>query len=331
MFRFFLCASLILVHVFSQTTEDEFSFSTDSFITDNTTDDHTWQTNTELNTNNETTDVWTETTGDASDVTTEEPWSFNTTGDAPEWTTEEPAQFTTESDVTQEWENSTGEEYWTSTTEQVTEMVSTMTSTMCPPSWTPEMLEEMRREIIDAVLRNISNEINSRLEEIEARLAESNCSKTDLTPAIQLSWQIYENLQIPLTGWLHVFDQPYSHPTRVDDLKQISGICHNEILVGAMYDGVITLAAVGPVSVLTLNTPWNQPKQFGDVYWYSTNGKSFGFAPTSSIRQTSADTQDLDSPQRLSWLLDQNIGGYRAGVTRSLTNDALWHKIVYCN
>lgn len=306
MFRFVLCAGLLLVHVFSQNTDDQTWETTaedsSNFNTTeepwsfNTTDDHTWQMNTDD-----------ETTMDQSfELTTEDLWNFNTTGDA-----------------TQEWESST--------TEQVTEMVSTMTSTMCPPSLTPEMLEEMTREIIDAVLRNISDQINSRLEEIEARLAESNCSKSGAIPAIQLSWQIYENLQIPLTGWLSVFDQPYSHPTRIDDLKQISGICHNEVLVGAMHDGVITLAAVGPVSVLTLNTPWNQPKQFGEVYWYSTNGKSFGFAPTSTIRQTSADTQDLDDSQRLSWLLDQNIGGYRAGVTRSLTNDALWHKIVYCN
>jgi hypothetical protein len=193
------------------------------------------------------------------------------------------------------------------------------------------MLEEIKKEIIEAVIRNISLEINSRLEEMEARLSALNCSTNNTSSAIELSWQIYENLQIPLTGWLLVFDQPYSHKTRIDDLNQIDGICHNEVLVGATYNGSIILAAVGPASVLTLNTMWNRSQQFGQVYWYRTEGKSFGFSPTITIRQTSADNEDLDSPLRLSWLLDQNMGGYRAGVARSLADNTLWHKIIYCN
>ncbi|CAF1219153.1 unnamed protein product [Rotaria sp. Silwood1] len=44
-----------------------------------------------------------------------------------------------------------------------------------------------------------------------------------------------------------------------------------------------------------------------------------------------ADNEDLNSPLRLSWLLDQNIGGYRAGAVRSLTDNSMWHKVIYCN
>ena len=91
------------------------------------------------------------------------------------------------------------------------------------------------------------------------------------------------------------------------------------------------LAAVGPASILSLNTNWNQPQQFGQVYWYRTAGKSFGFAPSGTIRQTTADNEDLTNAQRLSWLLDQNIGGYRVGALRSLQDNALWRKIIYCN
>jgi hypothetical protein len=76
---------------------------------------------------------------------------------------------------------------------------------------------------------------------------------------------------------------------------------------------------------------WNQPQQLGQVYWYRTSGKSFGFSPSATIRQTSADNEDLNSPLRLSWLLDQNVGGYRAGTTRSLADNSLWHKVIYCN
>ena len=402
MFRFFLYASLLLVHVFCQSTDDNFSFNTDLFVTDSTTDansdaSQSWDSMTtetsEVNATNETIDSWTETTteepfefstgaesnqswgdltteepwnfnitNDTFDSTTEESWNFNTTDDAFETTTEESWDFNTtndtfESTTEESWnfnttndpfETTSGEtaqsstEYfigeetteafnWDSTTEQVTDIVTTMTSTICPSVITPEMLEEIKREIIEAILRNITNEFNDRIEELEARLLDSNCSETGITSPLQLSWQIYENLKIPLTGWRRVFDEPYSHPTRFEDLNQITGICHNEVLVGAKYDKLITLAAVGPVNVLTLNTLWNQPQQFGQVYWYSSSGRSFGFAPTSTIRQTSADNQDLDSPQRLSWILDQNTGGYRAGVARSLSSDSMWRKIIYCN
>jgi hypothetical protein len=303
MFRFFVCINLILIHVFCQTTEDNLQFNTDT----------------------ETSQLWNE-------MTTEQPSELNTS----QLITEEPQETSTQSIITQIWPDFTTEktieqENLTETIQQMTSTVSTTSNTTCPSIITDEMIEEIKKEIIEAVLRNISSEITSRLEEMEERLSKLNCSNNSTTPAIELSWQIYENLEFPLTGWLCVFDQPYSHKTRGDDLDQIAGICQNEVLVGATYNGSISLAAVGPASVLTLNTPWNQPAQFDQVYWYRNNGKSFGFSPNSIIRQTSADNQDLDSPLRLSWLLDQNMGGYRAGVTRSLADSSLWHKVVYCN
>jgi hypothetical protein len=312
MFRFFVYINLILVHVFCQTTEDNLQFSTDFLST------QSWQQD-----------------------TTEESLKLSTNIDVSQMNTEEPLETSTENMITQIWQDFTTEktfeqENLTATIEQMTSTVSTTSNTTCPSVITDEMLEEIKRDIIEAVLRNISSELTSRLEEMEERLSALNCSNNttnnnSTTPAIQLSWQIYENLQIPLTGWLLVFDQPYSHKTRIDDLIQIAGICHNEILVGATYNGLISLAAVGPASVLTLNTLWNQPQQFGQVYWYCNSGKSFGFSPNFTIRQTSADNQDLDSPLRLSWLLDQNMGGYRAGITRSLADSSIWHKIIYCN
>jgi len=209
--------------------------------------------------------------------------------------------------------------------------MATTSNATCLPCITLDIIEEIKKEINHAFLFSISPEINRKLEAIEARLSALSCSNDNTSSTIKLSWQIYENLQIPSTGWLLIFDQPYSYQTRTDDLNQIASICHNEVIVGATYNGSITLAAVGPASVLTTNTLWNQPQQFGQVYWYRTTGLSFGFSPNSFIRQTSADNEDLYSPLRLSWLLDQNMGGYRAGVTRSLANNLLWHKVVYCN
>jgi len=338
MFRFFIFINLILVHVFCQTTEDNLQFNTDSPTTES------WQQDTSYDTTQSWDQLTTEqplelSTESWNEVTTEQSLelgtNYDTTQSQEQITTEEPLELNNESDTTQTWQEftteETSEEENFNTTQQITSTVPTMSNATFPSSITCDMLEEIKKEILDVVLLNISREMNSKLEALEVLLSALNCSNNKTSSAIELSWQIYENLQISLTGWLLVFDQPYSHKTRIDDLNQIAGICHNEVLIGATYNGSIILAAVGPASVLTINTPWNQPQQFGEVYWYRTNGLSFGFSPNSIIRQTSADNQDLDSSVRLSWLLDQNMGGYRAGVARSLANNSFWHKVIYCN
>ncbi|CAF4724036.1 unnamed protein product, partial [Rotaria sp. Silwood2] len=62
------------------------------------------------------------------------------------------------------------------------------------------------------------------------------------------------NLQIPLIEWLRVFDQANSHHTYIDHLNQIAGLCYDQVLVAATFNGLISLAAVGPATILTLNT-----------------------------------------------------------------------------
>ncbi|CAF3659247.1 unnamed protein product [Rotaria sp. Silwood1] len=312
MYRLFFFINLILVHVSCQTTEESLQFNTDFIITQSWLQDNTEQP-LELNTDSDRTQSWEQ-------IATAEPLESNTNIDATqtwqEFTTEEPT----------EQDNFTAIQEITSTIAP-----STTSTTACLPSITPEALEETKKEIIDTILLAISREITNKLEAIEARLSTLTCSNDKDSSAVKLSWQIYENLQIPLIGWLRVFDQPYSHQTRSDHIAQIAGLCHDQVLVAATFNGSISLAAVGPASILTLNTTWNQPQLFGQVYWYRTHGKSFGFSPLATIRQTSADNEDLNSPLRLSWLLDQNIGGYRAGAVRSLTDNSMWHKVIYCN
>ena len=244
----------------------------------------------------------------------------------------------TTEDTTEFWDSFNVTDYVEETTQSseenlLTTIPITATTSTCPPSITIENLDEMKQEIINTIISDLSLEISKKFEEMEARLSSTSCSKGNVNPdkPLVLSHQIYENLHIPLTGWLNVFDQPYSHPTRTDDLNQLAGLCHNDVLVGATYKQSLVLAAVGPATVLSINTPWNQPQQFGQVYWYRTNGKSFGFSPDSVIRQTSGDTNDITNTKRLSWILDQNVGGYRVGSTRAIVDDSLWHKVVYCN
>ncbi len=334
MFRFFVCINLILLYVSSQeTTEQPLELDTNSNTTQSWQQETTEQPLLELSTSTDTTQLWQqETTEQSLELDT----NSNTTQLWNETTTEEPLEFSTNNDATQIWENFTteevsGESNYTTTTQQISSTMTSTSSATCPPSITSDMLEAAKQEIIDTVLLAISRDITSKLEAIEERLSTLTCSNNETSSPLELDWQIYENLQIPLTGWLRVFDQPYSHKTRTEDLNQIAGICHNQVLVAATFNGSISVAAVGPARLLTLNTMWNQPQQLGQVYWYRTSGKSFGFSPSATIRQTSADNEDLNSPLRLSWLLDQNVGGYRAGTTRSLADNSLWHKVIYCN
>ena len=246
-------------------------------------------------------------------------------------------ETTMQSIIELETSSNTNESWEECTTEHVSadNNVTTITPSIstCPPAVTPEMLDAAKREIIDSITSAISRHIGDRLDALEARLSTLSCSSAPTSPPVRLAWQIYENLQVQLHGWLRVFDQPYSHRTRTrtDDLSQLSGICQNDVLVAASFNNSISLAAVGPASVLTLNKVWNRPQLVGQVYWYRTNGQSFGFSPLPAVRQTSGDKEDLTSPLRLSWILDQSAGGYRAGTTRALTDSSLWRKVIFCN
>lgn len=185
-------------------------------------------------------------------------------------------ETTMQSIIELETSSNTNESWEECTTEHVSadSNVTTITPSIstCPPAVTPEMLDAAKREIIDSITSAISRHIGDRLDALEARLSMLSCSSAPTSPPVRLAWQIYENLQVPLHGWLRVFDQPYSHRTRTrtDDLSQLSGICHNDVLVAASFNNSISLAAVGPASVLTLNTAWNRPQLVGQVYWYQT-------------------------------------------------------------
>ena len=251
--------------------------------------------------------------------TTEDEWQWTSDSITTEATPTEYEHLTqTTEEATTEYENIT----------QTTDEMTTAPSSTCPPVIDPHLLQELKNDILDQLLAAIADRFDALEERLSALSATEDKS---VSPPVRLSWQIYENLRIPLTGWTRMFDEPFNHKTRSEDLSQSAGLCHNDTLVGATFNGTIVLAAAGPASVLSLNTNWNQPQQFGQVYWYKTTGKSFGFAPSSTIRQTSGDNEDLINTQRLSWLLDQNIGGYRVGALRSLHDNALWRKIIYCN
>ena len=93
------------------------------------------------------------------------------------------------------------------------------------------------------------------------------------------------------------------------------------ILAGkAVGSSNILLAAAAPTAQVFTETVINTPQLLNGTYWYytlSTNCPtcgSIGFAPTSSINQNSADTSNTEDPLRMSWHLQDGIGGWRLGT-----------------
>ena len=132
-----------------------------------------------------------------------------------------------------------------------------------------------------------------------------------------------------LAGWTKFYDKPYKHATSSSDLQVPSSAEY--VFVGARSpDGTITLGAFGTRAAVLRATPLNTPHLHNGMYWYSTTGKSFGFAPTATIDQGSADTHYREDARRLSWFLDQSgWGGWRAGATLGLGSNTQWRKLVY--
>ena len=92
--------------------------------------------------------------------------------------------------------------------------------------------------------------------------------------------------------------------------------------------GYWTVAAGGQRSVVFAPTKLNTPTLENGTYYYFTANNSIGFAPNSTISQSSADTENStvsggtcdagNGDLRLSWHIDGVDGGWRAGCSISL-------------
>jgi hypothetical protein len=111
----------------------------------------------------------------------------------------------------------------------------------------------------------------------------------------------------------------------------------------AVGSSTILLAAAAPTAQVFTETVKNTPQLLNGTYWYYTlntsqafgqNLGSIGFAPTSSITQSSADTSNTDDPLRLSWHLHEALpgqlvnGGFRLG-TLQLNDSSAYLKQVW--
>ena len=124
------------------------------------------------------------------------------------------------------------------------------------------------------------------------------------------------------------FDSTYATPTTTSMINACSG---PYLFVGAIssYSSTYLVGAFGSATEVQRQTALNTPHLSGGVYWYFTTGESFGFLNSTDLQQNSADVGSTSPASRLSWHVDQNAGGYRAGENMELNSDTTWRKSIY--
>lgn len=129
-------------------------------------------------------------------------------------------------------------------------------------------------------------------------------------------------------AWKVWYDQPYSHHTNLGDIFPPQGDC---ILWGAKSSAgssSFALAGVGKREKLLQLKQSPYEVMENNIYWYSKDGRSNGFAASSDVALWTADVENSVCEPRLSWHLGDNVGGYRVGCQKSLNGDSTWRKVV---
>jgi len=149
------------------------------------------------------------------------------------------------------------------------------------------------------------------------------------------SWRgIQTDLALPesMVQWVTIYDEPYSTATSHLDVATSADGLRDCVLVGARYkdEAYFRLAAFGRThEALKTSTSVREANYDRGVYWYSVPGKSFGFSDVEQVSLQPMDILYSDSDEmRLSWTLDQETGGYRAGTSIDLESSEDWHKVL---
>ena len=116
-----------------------------------------------------------------------------------------------------------------------------------------------------------------------------------------------------------------------DSMQNIFDSCTGTYIIYAAGEtdaDTYLLAAAGERSSVFTETARNETVENNGSFWYlnfgsNGGGSSMGFAPSSTITQSSADTYDLSDPLRLSWHTEEGdrscgaltvCGGWRIGT-----------------
>ena len=130
-------------------------------------------------------------------------------------------------------------------------------------------------------------------------------------------------------GFRKCYDEPYSWATTSSELLVCNGTW---FFVGAQQASSLNSISIGSfgdnsIFSTTSSTALAQPHL--GTYWYFYSGYSFGFSATSQINLQPGDILSSNCDSRLSWHLDNNAGGYRAGCVTNLISSTSWRKVIY--
>lgn len=126
------------------------------------------------------------------------------------------------------------------------------------------------------------------------------------------------------------YDELYLSQTKKEDIVHCKG---PTMFVGALSTDstVFLLGAFVNSSIIRKGTCLNTPKESNGVCWYMKYETSFGFLDcNASLSQIPADNGTTHSESRLSWNVDNGLGGYRAGRFTDLgSGNSTWRKVLY--
>ena len=132
-------------------------------------------------------------------------------------------------------------------------------------------------------------------------------------------------------GWKLHEAMLYNQPTKTEHLDPGKGewLCIGAREVGK--DVLLVAAMAKRRDVLRRTSGSTDLNQSNGVYWYCCPGKSFGFSRYPRVDLRSADTEDTDGEYRLSWHLDSDSGGWRAGMKKNLVREAgtRYEKVIF--
>ena len=137
-------------------------------------------------------------------------------------------------------------------------------------------------------------------------------------------------MKLSVLGCTPCYDESYGSKTT---MKNVSACVGPQIFVGGLASNATTflVGAYGPASVLHNHTGLNCVRRYNGVCWYSKANFSFGFLECGTeLNQNKADIGSTSPKSRLSWNIDNGLGGYRAGVFIGLNKDTQgWRKLIY--
>ena len=140
-----------------------------------------------------------------------------------------------------------------------------------------------------------------------------------------------------MRGLAVLYDEPYSHKTDAAALRAAAaaaGCTHVVVAAARGGEGALKVAAAGAVDAALGGTAGDETRVSHGAHWYCRRERGFGFAPNDDVERgnTLADRYHRDDPLRLSWIINGEYGGWRAGDVCNLhqgSGSSEWRKLVW--